>query len=1029
KSYPKKHKKQKPSELIKGAFYAAREECRSNPDWMSQAANSLRDLLYPLFSPHVGEKNVIRLFKEFATDLETQVNPQQEQFVKVFAELNTVYGKLSDLAHHGTEPRSFTKNEYMEFSEEDFESLLRDFVSILRKAFSLQQVYVHIVLDLIVEQGPKNVKEEVKTLIGVNADARQYFYTNLDENWLKWLWYNDFLEMVKDNVEDPTQYSQRTPELGYLISITEKKPKVITEEILLDDSTATNKENFNPEVVDTFLRICQKLPAKQLKKVVPKIRDENWVKLMGGFDHLGYLYQELLDTLSTSGRYDSLLVLAEALLSLRPSSAIEKIGSMGDNPFYIDDLSRTEVFDHLIYLEGVYAERAFEMIASKLEKIFSSLNPSSEDSFFEKEDNYLNSDVDFFNVKFDQDDSYKKSDNVRRTFLALGELAKRVIGGRCEQEEKISRLYEENIEELPHSRVTWRFKLYALSLCPQVFLEEFIDKLFTLFDTKKYFEIMTGAEYEKALREVFPELPQADKSAYVNEAVSYFSKLAEESEEKEDKKSCLNQGSRLFSLISSELTEDERQKIEANGFDLLSDYKPGVAFEFSDYGFYSPKGPIDQEEFDKLPVSEVASKLKSEWTPENLEAQDKDLDFKEPINTDGVAKLLKKSINNRLQDFVDKAEMFFEPGSLDSHYTYSFLQGIRTAISEDEGKYVGINWDGLIEMMLQLKTWGYENSLQKEQPESDLSGKWRGNWKAVHSILTDVLQELVKKDEGEILVDSSKRREELLSILEYLLKFPYPREEDEEPESATERIRSAGKIEPKVSNPFDMAINSVRGGAFEAFVYFVYRDGKELKEDIKEQYESLLEQEETRALYFMFGHYLPTFYFRDEEWFKSLLPLIFPDKRSEEHLYLAAWEGYLANKLYCEIFFDPEFQNLYERSIEGVAELKQEEKHRQFFKDPEERTADHLALAHIYFEDFGKDHSLFEIFLDEGSLKQHAKFISFLGRHFVSNLNESAEDLLKTKDWPPKRLKEIWKIWLDRYDSQEILEKFGRWVN
>lgn len=39
--------KVKPSDMFKGAIFAARIECRSNPDWVAQAANSLREILYP----------------------------------------------------------------------------------------------------------------------------------------------------------------------------------------------------------------------------------------------------------------------------------------------------------------------------------------------------------------------------------------------------------------------------------------------------------------------------------------------------------------------------------------------------------------------------------------------------------------------------------------------------------------------------------------------------------------------------------------------------------------------------------------------------------------------------------------------------------------------------------------------------------------------------------------------------------------------------------------------------------------------
>ena len=67
KNYSKIAKKQKPSDLIKGAFYATRLECRSNPDWMSQAANSAREVLYSLFreEKNKNNENFLKLFRKY----------------------------------------------------------------------------------------------------------------------------------------------------------------------------------------------------------------------------------------------------------------------------------------------------------------------------------------------------------------------------------------------------------------------------------------------------------------------------------------------------------------------------------------------------------------------------------------------------------------------------------------------------------------------------------------------------------------------------------------------------------------------------------------------------------------------------------------------------------------------------------------------------------------------------------------------------------------------------------------------------
>ena len=40
----------RPSDMFQGAVFVARIEARGNPDWIAQAANSLREILYPFWS-------------------------------------------------------------------------------------------------------------------------------------------------------------------------------------------------------------------------------------------------------------------------------------------------------------------------------------------------------------------------------------------------------------------------------------------------------------------------------------------------------------------------------------------------------------------------------------------------------------------------------------------------------------------------------------------------------------------------------------------------------------------------------------------------------------------------------------------------------------------------------------------------------------------------------------------------------------------------------------------------------------------
>jgi hypothetical protein len=229
-----------------------------------------------------------------------------------------------------------------------------------------------------------------------------------------------------------------------------------------------------------------------------------------------------------------------------------------------------------------------------------------------------------------------------------------------------------------------------------------------------------------------------------------------------------------------------------------------------------------------------------------------------------------------------------------------------------------------------------------------------------------------------------------------------------------------------------LAINSVRGRAFQAFVFFVYQDGKQfkndenikIKDDVKSIYEDVLNKESTRSIMFLFGYYLPIFYYRDTLWFKKLLSKIFPQEQNKKHLYTAAWEGYLINNLYKDIFFDEKFEELYERGIE----LKKEDfpKYQKHFKDPDEALATHLALAFVHFSEFDFKHRLFEKFWNSKKTEAHKSFISFIGRHVFSR--ESAFEWIKENKIDVDKLKKFWD-WALKNCNPEVLTGFGFWLS
>lgn len=133
----------KPSDMFRGALFASREECRSNPDWIAQAANSLREILYPFYSREVdgvptNKKEVLQKYGSVRAD-DTAIT-----------EMGRLYGKLNALTHHGNAEKS--KVDFPAFTPTDFAGLLDNFERVMFDTLA-RQVDVHKDIDAILAAG------------------------------------------------------------------------------------------------------------------------------------------------------------------------------------------------------------------------------------------------------------------------------------------------------------------------------------------------------------------------------------------------------------------------------------------------------------------------------------------------------------------------------------------------------------------------------------------------------------------------------------------------------------------------------------------------------------------------------------------------------------------------------------------------------------------------------------------------------------------------------------------------------------
>jgi hypothetical protein len=888
----------------------------------------------------------------------------------------------------------------------------------------MDQIELHKKIDELLSQGPAEIKrEDVLLLISENKDAQQYLYAKAGSNWLEWFYKNNFLDILKEKPEKPAT-NGFIPELDFLVRAASENPKKVVD-IILD--TEVSSENFNPVVVNAFLRIVAGLQKEYLPSIVSNIDKDGWVRLMSGFYNWGFEYEKMFETLKNAGDYASLIKLAKAVLSIKTKEELGEKGlGFGNSPFYLKDLSYTKVFEFLSSVTDEYLEPALKVATDTMSDIMRLEDKAQKGEAFEIAESYHLLDVDFFSLELNNKEVLSEREHIKSLAAVIKIISRRFIEKNCSDPKIVSDFYKEYIHAIPENRSIWRLKLYILTLCPEVFKDRLRGEFFRLFKTDDSYDILYGAEYKKALRECFYVLSEDDKKEYVKTVINYFT---EKDKKKENEKQdwYIRYGSQILSVLYKYLGE-ERKIAEDLGFTIDPNYEPEPSIGKIRGGAIISKGAVTKEEFTKMSLVEIAEKLRKDWTPGELNKKNKgEDDFLRPLNAEGVGDQIKENIPTRLQEYIDNSGLFFEPGVLDQHYTYSFLRGIQDTIKGNKEEVSKINWDNFINFCLAVKEKSPFESGKRDRNSFDA---WLANWTAVHSALVDVLMVLLR-DDG--VIQFVKYRDKFFAIISYLLHYQDPVPEDEKLETAKMKTGLAGK-DQLVSDPFSMAINTVRGRSFELFVSFAYQDGKKFKKEddikidkeVKDLYEEILSKENTRALMFMFGRYIATFYYRDKNWVIGLLPQIFPEEKKKEHLYTAAWEGYLSENLYKEIFDDKNFQKLYERGLS----LESGDSQQKHFKEPDEGIAVHFALAFIYFKGFEFGQPLFDAFWNKDNPEQQADFVSFIGRNFISGDNVQAKNLLETDPEAKRKIRNFWDWALKKYPQDyKIFTEFGYWID
>jgi hypothetical protein len=172
------------SEIYIGGVYALKTKNRiENPDWMSQSANSFREILYVLKQKEAKD------LKEILQDyLGKSLTKKEVERYKEY--LNNLYALFSDLTHHFSTVLDLSVKTYLinkgleiradRISKEDYFNAIKLYKEFL-KLLVTTALDIHNKIDDCVKNSGKK-KELVKVFFNNSQDSKAYFLSQVDES-------------------------------------------------------------------------------------------------------------------------------------------------------------------------------------------------------------------------------------------------------------------------------------------------------------------------------------------------------------------------------------------------------------------------------------------------------------------------------------------------------------------------------------------------------------------------------------------------------------------------------------------------------------------------------------------------------------------------------------------------------------------------------------------------------------------------------------------------------------------------------
>ncbi len=927
----------------------------SNPDRFGQGAHSCRELM-SVFKIKVFGRRGYSINKQ---DVEIILkasdplqNPPKETVDSLYKSWNKLYSYFSKIAHHEEKPNpaEFSKN---------FEELEETFLILTKPSLDLFKE-----IDEILNKKPskKVVKEALRKL--KNAVLADYFYDKVYPSWLKFLEEGGvFKHPPLPIIEDNSVRFPAWPQTKLLLKAVKTEPDRVMK-IIESCQFPQDRKNWNIYVLINFVEIALKMPSKIGKRIVDLAEKQKWLMCPCAFNSL--LVDKLSDLIVkfvNENETDKSLKLVKILLDVTIEEKESK--TFREAKSYIRTWDYKQILEKKIpVILRAEPLKAIEVLVSRLNKAIFLEN---------KVKNRKANKIDYSNIWRpsieDNPQNWGHEDIKNHLVVSL----RNSLEGIGRNNKKMLKKAISILDKFQYP-IFKRIQLHIFRLFPKLFKKEIHQAV------KKYFDDITlWHEYQLLISQEFCSFPKRLKKEYL-EKVEQNSKKEKESEHQE-----IYQLKRL-QIIKHCLEEEWKNKFGK----LAKKYGEVEHPEFLSYysSWVGPTSPLSVEELEELfknkGIEEIINYLK-EWNPKKQR-------FGEP-SFEGLGRNLEELIKKYPQEFSKKSLIFWRE-KVRPVYIYHLFYGLIQAIKENKK----VNWDKVIKLMVKITL---EGDLYEYEKQDRLEPDWNSVFRAEMRLLNEGLSASCSIP--------FKERKKVWEIIGRLSNHP-------EPDLEYEKKYGGDNMDPAT-----LSINTIRGETIHGVINYALWCSRNLKkkilvEEAKKVLEEHLhtEKEKTLTVRSVYGWRLPNLVYLDKKWVKKNLDKIFPKEKSLESFWLSAFETYLSNPVYKDIF------ELLEKEYDkAISYLDSTESKKKLFVSINEKLPEHLIIAYAYDV---CDEKIIDKFFSQAPISAKTRAFNFIGRVILSK-----ENLEKNKN--KINSKRIQKLLEERLKNKEkeVLKEFGWW--